>query len=859
MTTFATNNPRGSVDPRDLFDNAQNFDTAINTITAALWQDRFGRNRHTWYGFEGMALKTINDIKDAGKQAIRDIGYTSMDSFQAGATLTLPNQILRDTTTGLYYRWDGAFPKSVPAGSTPENSGGIGIGAWQLISTLGFEVPVDSDDTMYLSTYMFMFADQILPVFTRSIFGDRKDYSSKFLNFGVRDNTGTVYSVESDYAIQLDASKIPFPVAGDHYYFTARREYYETDKRQRRQVLFRKVAPTAVLPNNLKYMVIGDSNTNIAFADLLRESLRSRGHNPNFVGTIPGQGLNLLETSGPLGEGRSGWSSADFTYRVTDRSPVAIGSEPAYNAYTKNQKFTKNPFIIASSEPDSFNGYKFDFPSYLSRFGIATPDIVGIGLGPNNLSLPGTPEQIATDFINDIRIIIDSVWQANPNAKIALYLRGVSKTEAQDGLMEGHRQLQAKLIEFTRAHPKHGQNLWLIHAWAHMTQEAGYSITQDSASYGVVKGSITDGVHSRIYEATRGQYVAAVAPWMAWVAYADNAAGYNSEPPHERVGPGGQGMTLGLSPSVMAVPANQQSGVSAGQSTKALMRATSSTSGPNYVVGKSRGAESNPTSVLDADTLGKYSSAGYVDDRFMSGAELEFFVDGTPVAGQYTPSGARISVVKNADKSRVTSIRFRSDLSVEAGLDNIQSLGVASKRWGTIFAGTGAINTSDGRDKTEPLAISSLSDQMSIVHSDTMTMEVTQDEDRILDAWGDVSIIAFRWLASLEQKGEGARWHFGVIAQQVRDAFAAHGMDGTRFGLLCYDEWGDEYEKVLGIRDNLDTGEQEEFDTGEVRLVKAAGNRWGIRPDQCLFLEAAYQRRNQERLLKRIEALEHKE
>ncbi|WP_220425994.1 hypothetical protein, partial [Enterobacter roggenkampii] len=106
---------------------------------------------------------------------------------------------------------------------------------------------------------------------------------------------------------------------------------------------------------------------------------------------------------------------------------------------------------------------------------------------------------------------------------------------------------------------------------------------------------------------------------MAWVAYADNAAGYNSEPPHERVGSGGQGMTLGLSPSVMAVPANQQSGVSAGQSTKALMRATSSTSGPSYVVGKSRGAESNPTSVLDADTLGKYSSAGYVDDRFMSG------------------------------------------------------------------------------------------------------------------------------------------------------------------------------------------------------------------------------------------------
>lgn len=119
MTKYATMNPLGSTSPYDLFDNSQNFDTAINSITAAIWQDRFGKSRHTWYGLEEMA-----------KAAIAAFGYITMDSFQAGATLTLPNQVLRDTSTGEYYRWDGVFPKVVPAGSTPASSGGVSIGAW---------------------------------------------------------------------------------------------------------------------------------------------------------------------------------------------------------------------------------------------------------------------------------------------------------------------------------------------------------------------------------------------------------------------------------------------------------------------------------------------------------------------------------------------------------------------------------------------------------------------------------------------------------------------------------------------------------------------------------------------------------
>jgi len=64
------------------------------------------------------------------QQAIAHYGWIPVGTFQAGATLTLPNQILKDTTDGEYYRWDGALPKTVPVDSTPDSTGGVGAGAW---------------------------------------------------------------------------------------------------------------------------------------------------------------------------------------------------------------------------------------------------------------------------------------------------------------------------------------------------------------------------------------------------------------------------------------------------------------------------------------------------------------------------------------------------------------------------------------------------------------------------------------------------------------------------------------------------------------------------------------------------------
>ncbi|EPB1863770.1 hypothetical protein ACRBZJ_004855 [Escherichia coli] len=119
MTTYNTGNPLGSAAAKDLYDNAQNFDHLSNDLENETWPDRFGTPRLTWHGIEVLS-----------KQSMVSYGYITLDSFEDGNTLTLPNQVLRLEATGEYYRWDGVFPKTVPAGSTPETTGGVGKGAW---------------------------------------------------------------------------------------------------------------------------------------------------------------------------------------------------------------------------------------------------------------------------------------------------------------------------------------------------------------------------------------------------------------------------------------------------------------------------------------------------------------------------------------------------------------------------------------------------------------------------------------------------------------------------------------------------------------------------------------------------------
>lgn len=59
MTTYNTNNPLGSSDPRDLYDNSQSLDKAVNDTEGETWTDRFGVVRPT-------IQKALNDLTVSG-------------------------------------------------------------------------------------------------------------------------------------------------------------------------------------------------------------------------------------------------------------------------------------------------------------------------------------------------------------------------------------------------------------------------------------------------------------------------------------------------------------------------------------------------------------------------------------------------------------------------------------------------------------------------------------------------------------------------------------------------------------------------------------------------------------------------
>lgn len=133
--------------------------------------------------------------------------------------------------------------------------------------------------------------------------------------------------------------------------------------------------------------------------------------------------------------------------------------------------------------------------------------------------------------------------------------------------------------------------------------------------------------------------------------------------------------------------------------------------------------------------------------------------------------------------------------------DNNKTLGNGSFRWSVVYAGSGVINTSDGRDKQQLRSLSIAEGKVA---------------KRIKNL-----VKAFKFNDAVAAKGDNARTHFGVVAQDIKDAFTAEGLDVSQYGLFCYDEWPEQQE----VKDS---------DGNILNPHVAAGNRYGIRYEELL-------------------------
>jgi hypothetical protein len=170
----------------------------------------------------------------------------------------------------------------------------------------------------------------------------------------------------------------------------------------------------------------------------------------------------------------------------------------------------------------------------------------------------------------------------------------------------------------------------------------------------------------------------------------------------------------------------------------------------------------------------------------------------------------RITVFGNSSGPRGVA-RVEIDGNVAPYNDNVNTCGTSGYRWSVVYAATGAINTSDERQKQGIQAI----------------------DLAVLRAWSKVEYAQYKFNEAVETKGSSSRWHFGVIAQRVKEAFESEGLDPFAYGILCYDEWQDQYQEIT---------DEKGLGTGEMSLVKKAGNLYGIRYEEALALECAYLR-----------------
>ena len=169
-----------------------------------------------------------------------------------------------------------------------------------------------------------------------------------------------------------------------------------------------------------------------------------------------------------------------------------------------------------------------------------------------------------------------------------------------------------------------------------------------------------------------------------------------------------------------------------------------------------------------------------------------------------------------------TNLNYRfGDAGFSSGYDNTVTCGSASKRWSVVYAGTSTISTSDERAKTF------FDEELS---------------DAVLDVWAGIDWRAFKFNDAISDKGASARVHFGLGAQSVMSAFESAGLDPFKYALLCYDAWNE-------------ITEQRDDDGNVVVPYSPAGNRYGIRYEEALAIEAALMRRTAKRLEDKLNSL----
>jgi len=215
----------------------------------------------------------------------------------------------------------------------------------------------------------------------------------------------------------------------------------------------------------------------------------------------------------------------------------------------------------------------------------------------------------------------------------------------------------------------------------------------------------------------------------------------------------------------------------------------------NLLVGKTDTGVGNYGFAARGDTGGSVEMARdggtvlYIN-RGTSDGVLVDARQGNSTKGYIGTEGGRL-FIESAGSANLAGIGFSAGGAVSVQprkngtwADNAVDLGSGGYRWDDVYATNATIQTSDQNEKQD-------------------IEELSEAEKRVATAAKGL-IRKFRWIDAVAEKGDDARIHVGVIAQDLQAAFEAEGLDAGRYAMFISSTLWEADEVIPAVAEELD-------------------------------------------------------
>jgi hypothetical protein len=274
----------------------------------------------------------------------------------------------------------------------------------------------------------------------------------------------------------------------------------------------------------------------------------------------------------------------------------------------------------------------------------------------------------------------------------------------------------------------------------------------------------------------------------------------------------------------------------------------------NLLVANTSGASTDTGHIFSPAGVGFHVRDGgvcLVVDRQTSDGDLQNFrKDGTVVGSIGVSNGDNLYI--GGDVAGHGGIGFGSTSWIPrsggAFANDAVDIGNNGNRMKDIYATNGTINTSDQNEK------------QSIQSLTTAEMNVAKRLSSLIKT--------FKWNNAVEKKGDSARTHTGIIAQDIQQAFTDEGLDASNYALFISGTWWEKEIFVDAVAEEVDengniiTEAKDAYTYMDTKEEATDGyteiTRLGVRYSELLSFIQAYNDQRFTELEARITTLENK-